>query len=192
MALFLIVYVFLMFAFLIQFQIVWPLESWLLGAFPQASVSLLFLPHGIKAIVAVLGGVPALLGIAAAHFTTDLLLSLNLDRAVYSAFSGSIIMLLPLVMFNFMTHRKLFSGLPLNDDSNTHLFRVVLVVALVASLLNGVINSAVKDDQTITFLAFKYVFGDMAGTLLAFGLLMLLRRHIMTLLEKALLIKSKN
>ena len=183
MALFAIVYILLMSAFLLQFQVIWPLESWVLGAFPATSVSLMFLPHGIKAVVAVLGGGPALLAIAAAHFTTDLLLSLSLDRALYSALSGSLIMLIPLAMFNFMTSRKLLSGITLNNDMNTSVVRVVIMIALVASLLNGLINATVHEDQKISLLAFKYLLGDMVGTILSLTLLLVLRRPIMRYLS---------
>ena len=179
MHIFSFVFSILIIAFLIQFQLIWPAESYLLENLDVGSVSLLFIPHGIKAISVVIGGLPALFAIALAHFATDMFLSLPIERALWSAFSGSIVMLLPLLVFNFLMGRQLLSSISLNDDYRLSMVRLVIAVALVSSMLNGLLNAVYHEGDGVSLLAFRYVLGDMLGTLLALAILMIFRKSVL-------------
>lgn len=174
----------LIIAFLIQFQLIWPAESYLLENLDVGSVSLLFIPHGIKAIAVVIGGLPALFAIALAHFATDMFLSLPIERALWSAFSGAIVMALPLFVFNFVMGRKLLSSISLSDDYRLSMVRLVLAVALVSSMLNGIINAVYHENSGVSLLAFRYVLGDMLGTLVALLILMLFRKSVLRFVSR--------
>ncbi|HSG03137.1 MAG TPA: hypothetical protein VLA39_05325, partial [Marinobacterium sp.] len=63
---------------LLQFNVIWPLESQLLEYSPIAVASLLFLPHGVKAICVVLAGARAIIPLFFVHLITDLAIGLSL------------------------------------------------------------------------------------------------------------------
>ncbi len=66
------VYVVLMLAFLVQFNIIFPLEQMVFSSGVVSLVSLLFIPFGFKVIFAAFGGAAAIVPIFFAHATMDL------------------------------------------------------------------------------------------------------------------------
>ena len=102
-------YVILMVSMLLQFQVIWPAEAVLLSNWSEGPASLLFLPHGIKALLIVLVGPFAVLPIALAHLTTDITIGVDVSRLLFSAVVSSAVMLIPVLMFNYVSQRPLFS-----------------------------------------------------------------------------------
>jgi hypothetical protein len=67
-----LILVLMLLAMLLQFQVIWKIESSLMEYSPVAVASLMFVPHGIRAIAAVLSGAGAFAPIFLAHRITDL------------------------------------------------------------------------------------------------------------------------
>jgi len=103
-------YLLLMVSMLLQFQLIWPAEAVLLSHWSEGPASLLFLPHGIKALLIVLVGPIAFLPIALAHLTTDIVIGVDGSRIIFSAVVSSAVMLIPMMMFNYVSQRPLFAG----------------------------------------------------------------------------------
>ncbi len=171
-------YAVLMFSMLLQFQIIWPAEAILLSHWSEGPASLLFLPHGIKALLIVLVGPIAVLPIALAHLTTDMLIGVDVDRIFFSAFISSVVMLIPVLMFNYVSQRSLFSGVMGFGFSLPQVGRLTFSIGLIAAILNALANAAWYSDSGITLLAFRYLTGDLLGILVALLLWGLLSRFV--------------
>ena len=160
-------YLFLMVSMLLQFQFIWPAEAVLLSHWSEGPASLLFLPHGIKALLIVLVGPIAVLPIALSHLTTDIVIGVDGSRLIFSAVVSSAVMLIPMMMFNYVSQRPLFSGVLGSGFSLTQMTRLTFSVGLIAALLNALANAAWFSESGITLLAFRYLTGDLLGILVA-------------------------
>lgn len=169
-------YLILMVSMLLQFKFIWPAEAVLLSQWSEGPASLLFLPHGIKALLIVLVGPIAVLPIALAHLTTDALIGVDAGRILFSAFVSSAVMLIPMLMFNYVSRRPLLSGVMRSGFSLSHVTRLTFSVGLIAALLNALTNAAWYSESGITLLAFRYLTGDLLGILVAILLWSVLSR----------------
>jgi len=160
-------YLLLMVSMLLQFQLFWPAEAVLLSHWSEGPASLLFLPHGIKALLIVLVGPIAFLPIALAHLTTDIVIGVDGSRIIFSAVVSSAVMLIPMMMFNYVSQRPLFAGVLGSGFSLTQMTRLSFSVGLIAALLNALANAAWYSGSGITLLAFRYLTGDLLGILVA-------------------------
>lgn len=160
-------YLILMVSMLLQFQFIWPAEAVLLSHWSEGPASLLFLPHGIKALLIVLVGPIAVVPIALAHLTTDIIIGVESGRVIFSILIGSGVMLVPMLMFNYVSQRPLFSGVLGAGFSLTQMTRLTFSVGLIAALLNALTNAAWYSDSGVTLLAFRYLTGDLLGILVA-------------------------
>lgn len=160
-------YLILMVSMLLQFQVIWPAEAMLLSHWSEGPASLLFLPHGIKALLIVLVGPIAFLPIALAHLTTDIVIGVDSSRLIFSAVVSSAVMLIPMMMFNYVSQRPLLSGVLGSGFSLAQMTRLTFSVGLIAALLNALTNAAWYSDSGITLLAFRYLTGDLLGILVA-------------------------
>lgn len=160
-------YVILMVSMLLQFQVIWPAEAVLLSHWSEGPASLLFLPHGIKALLIVLVGPIAVLPIALAHLTTDIAIGVDASRLLFSAVVSSAVMLIPMLMFNYVSQRPLFSGVLGLGFSLPQITRLTFSVGLIAALVNALANAAWYSESGITLLAFRYITGDLLGILVA-------------------------
>jgi len=180
-----LMYIALMFAFLVQFNIVFPLEQMVVGSGVVNLVSLLFIPFGFKVIFAAFGGASAILPIFFAHATMDLYFGRSLaEVALYGAI-GAFVVFFPLVLMNFSRERPLFRGLDL-AQGNLNIVRVILVLAFIATILNSVIQSTIHQGLRIDLLAFRYVTGDMGGTIFVLLGLVVLKRQFINLSHRML------
>lgn len=169
-------YLILMVSMLLQFQVIWPAEAVLLSHWSEGPASLLFLPHGIKALLIVLVGPIAVFPIALAHLTTDILIGVDAGRILFSAFVSSVVMLIPMLMFNYVSQRPLLSGVMGSGFSLPQMTRLTFSVGLIAALLNALANAAWFSESGITLLAFRYLTGDLLGIFVALLLWSLLSR----------------
>lgn len=160
-------YLILMVSMLLQFLFIWPAEAVLLSHWSEGPASLLFLPHGIKALLIVLVGPIAVVPIALAHLTTDIIIGVESGRVIFSILIGSGVMLVPMLMFNYVSQRPLFSGVLGAGFSLTQMTRLTFSVGLIAALLNALTNAAWYSDSGVTLLAFRYLTGDLLGILVA-------------------------
>lgn len=166
---------------LLQFQVIWDIESKILDYSPVAVASLLFIPHGIKAICVVLSGAKATIPIFLAHFITDLAIGMGAIGGVLSGSGAVVSMMLPLVLINFISQKPMFTPLAKDSTENLSLFRLVIFTAIVSSLLNSVIGAVRYGTSPLDLTAFKFFTGDLGGTLVVLGLLILMRKPLMKL-----------
>lgn len=165
----------------IQYEVIFPLESYLL---PASAASFLYLPHGIKTIMVVLSGYRALLPIFAAHLLAYVLWAVPTPSIALDALISTLVMFIPLVIWNFNRFSPLLAPLPIADESKIALFRVVLAVAFVSSLFNALLHTLLFSDESVGMLSFRFMLGDLLGTLLVLALLLLAKKPVVTLLNR--------
>lgn len=179
----LIMYAVLMLAFLVQINIIFPLEQLVVSSGVVSLVSLLFIPFGFKVIFAALGGATAILPIFFAHATMDLYFGKTLPDVVLYGAIGAFVVYFPLVLFNFSREQPLLGRIDLSQG-NFNIVRIILVLAVIATILNSVIHSTLHQGLQINLLAFRYVTGDLGGTLAVLLILVGLKRHFIRLSHK--------
>lgn len=177
------VYVVLMLAFLVQFNVIFPLEQMVVSSGVVSLVSLLFIPFGFKVIFAAFGGGAAVLPIFFAHATMDLYFGRTLSEVVLYGAIGAFVVYFPLVLFNFSRERPLFGRLDL-AQGNYNIVRLILVLAFIATALNSIIHSTIHQGLQIDLLAFRYVTGDLGGTVAVLLLLVAFKRKFIRLSHK--------
>jgi hypothetical protein len=166
---------------LIQYEVIFPLESYLL---PASAASFLYIPHGIKTVMVVLSGYRALLPIFTAHLMAYVIWAVPTPSIALDALVSTLVMFIPLVIWNFNRLAPLLAPLPIADDSKLVLFRIVLAVAFVSSLFNALLHTLLFTNESIGLLSFRFLVGDLLGTLLALTLLMLSKKHLVNLIKK--------
>lgn len=178
-------YVVLMLAFLVQFNVVFPLEQMVVSSGVVNLVSLLFIPFGFKVIFAAFGGASAILPIFFAHATMDLYFGRSISEVALYGAIGAFVVFFPLVLMNFSRERPLFGRLDL-AEGNLNIVRIILVLAFIATILNSVIHSTIHQGLQIDLLAFRYVTGDLGGTIFVLLGLVFLKRQIIGLSHRML------
>lgn len=173
-------YIALMLAFLVQTVLIFPLEQMIVGSGVVDLVSLLFIPFGFKVIFATFGGVSAILPIFFAHATMDLYFGKSLPDVALHGAIGVFVVYFPLVIMNFSRERPLFGRLDLTEG-NFNIVRVILLLAFIATILNSVIHATLHQGLQIDLLAFRYVTGDLGGTIFVLLALVLLKRQFIGL-----------
>lgn len=171
----------LLLAMLVQFQVIWQLESSLMDYSPVAVVSLMFLPHGIRSIAIVLSGAKALIPIFLTHLITDLLLGLGMVAGLISGAVTVVAMILPLVLLNFLSHKQAFEPLAQGSTENLSLFRLVIVVGAISSVANGAIGAIRYSTSPMDMVALKFFVGDMLGVAVTLVILLAAKRKLVSL-----------
>lgn len=178
-------YIALMLAFVVQVTLIFPVEQYVVGSGVVNLVSLLFIPFGFKVIFAAFGGASAILPIFFAHATMDLYFGKSLSDVLLHAGIGVFIVYLPLVLMNFSRERPLLANLDL-AQGNINIARVILVLAFIATILNSIIHSTLYQGVQIDLLAFRYVTGDLGGTIFVLLVLVLLKRQLIGISHRML------
>lgn len=167
----------------IQYEVIFPLESFLL---PASAASVLYIPHGIKVVMVVLSGYRALLPIFTAHLLAYVIWAVPTPSIALDALVSTLVVFIPLVIWNFNRLSPLLAPLPIADDSKVVLFRVVLAVAFVSSLFNALLHTLLFTNESIGLLSFRFMTGDLLGTLFVLTLLMLAKKRLVNLLTRKL------
>ena len=173
-------YAVLMLAFLVQVNIIFPIEQMVVSSGVVSLVSLLFIPFGFKVIFAALVGAAAIVPIFFAHATMDLYFGKSLSEVALYGALGAFVVYFPIVLFNFSRERPLFGRLDLSQG-NYNIARIILLLAFIATILNSVIHSTIHQGLQIDLLAFRYVTGDLGGTVAVLLLLVLFKRQFIRL-----------
>lgn len=168
----------LLISFLIQYFVIHPVESLFTDPTSSTIVSYLFLPHGVKAILLALSGPVALIPVFISQFIADLAMGYTSTYSFVSAFESSVAFLLPLVLLNYLVNRNTLSTLRLDVEFNISLVRIVLFVAVIQAFANSMIRSVIHDDAQLELLSFRYLLGDISGTVAVLALVVLFRRPI--------------
>lgn len=160
---------------LVQYNIVLPVETALTEI---DSASLMFLPHGMKAVLVVICGPLALIPIFFSHLVTDLYNGMALNDALIAGPINVLTFLVPLTLINYLGNNSPLTKLTLGSTSNLSLFRVAFAVAFIASLINGIFGAVRYGEAGIDLIAFRFVMGDMMGTAMLLILLLLLKSKV--------------
>lgn len=180
-----LMYLVLMLAFMVQFNVIFPLEQMIVSSGVVNLVSLLFIPFGFKVIFAAFGGASAILPIFFAHATMDLYFGRSLPEVALYGVIGAFVVFFPLVLMNFSRERPLLARLDL-AAGNINIARIVVVLAVIATILNSVIHATIHQGLQVDLLAFRYVAGDLGGTLFVLLGLVLLKRQLIGLTRRML------
>lgn len=172
----------LLLSFVVQIKLVFPLEQRFVPAEIVELVSLLFLPFGLKVIFATLAGTIAIIPIFLAHAFVDIYFGKGASEILLEASVGVFIIYLPIAIFNFVAQRPLLKSLDL-ESPNTNIFRYVLALALLASMLNALIHTVIFQGFNIDLLAFRFVVGDVGGTIVVLIVLIALKRPLVRLMH---------
>lgn len=174
-------------SFLIQNYVIFPIESRIFDPSAVQIASLMFIPHGVKVIVATLYGplavFPILLGqtIGIYMYTFDFQFSFSFGAiAVLGVF-------IPVFLIGYLEKGGMeSSGAALTGRNTLVLGRKVLVIALISSLLNSYFASLLNGATPESNIWLRFLAGDMIGTAVVFSVIYLMRRRIRTwLFEKS-------
>jgi len=169
----------MLFAF--QFEVLQPLEKALLGKGQIHFVDWLFLPHGLKVIFVVLLGASVLWGIFPVQLVAMwFFLGTSFETALVYAVIATSGLWLSLALLNFPAGRPLNKGFSSGEDTSFRLFRAVILIALITSLVTALGMTAwyASVDGEWVF-PFKFLIGDMLGTLVIFTILVAVRKPIL-------------
>ena len=163
---------------LLQIYVIHPIEHLLLPHKDLDHASLMYLPHGLKVLLAFVMGIsifPAVLVAQLVGFYVFFGASLN--DTVIGALYGSLAVFLPVILVNFMLARKWHQ--PASTSTNPmSLFRLFIVVVILSLFLNAALHGDYFANKGTISLPFRYMFGDMMGSLIVFGTAMIFRHQI--------------
>ena len=171
----------LLMLFAFQFEVLQPLEIELLGEGQIHFVDWLFLPHGLKVIFVVLLGTSVLWGIFPVQLVAMwFFLDKPFDTALVYAIVATSGLWVSLALLNMPAGRPLNKGFALGEDTSFRLFRAVILIALITSLITALGMStwyASVDGEWV--FPFKFLIGDMLGTLVILTILVAVRKPIL-------------
>ena len=124
--------------FAFQFEVLQPLEKELLGKGQIHFVDWLFLPHGLKVIFVVLLGASVLWGIFPVQLVAMwFFLGTSFETALVYAIIATSGLWLSLALLNVPAGRSLNKGFASGEDTSFRLFRAVILIALITSLVTA-------------------------------------------------------
>ena len=175
----------LVLAFVLQFKVIMPIEGALFPSADLSHASLLFIPHGIKMLAAYLIGIIAAPAIFVAQlFSAFFVLGVNAQDAVVGAFFGTLAAIMPVAIINFLFKSPWHEGVALHSKEGIGTFRAFIVAVMLSTFVNSVLHSAYYHADSTVMLPFRYLFGDMMGALIVFGLVILMRRQILSFIAR--------
>lgn len=167
--------------FAFQFEVLQPIEEALLGKGQIHFVDWLFLPHGLKVIFVVLLGTSILWGVFPVQLAAMwFFLGTSFETAFVYAIVATSGLWVSLALLNFPAGRTLNKGFSSGEDTSFRLFRAVILIALITSLITALGMSAwyASIDRVWVF-PFKFIIGDMLGTLVILTILVAVRKPIL-------------
>ncbi len=167
----LILFMALMTSFFLQYYVVLPVEFWLSQETAAQYASLVYLPQGVKVVAIAFVGVQALAPMILAHLLIYTLMGMDTGYMLFTSSVSVLAILIPLILFNYLTERPLFLPVLSQYLKGINLFRSVLVYAFAAALINALAMASWHVEIGIHSLALRYVFGDIFGTLVVLMLL---------------------
>ena len=163
--------------YLIQFNIILPLEKTYFGDLTKYA-SLLFLPHAVRVIAAWLIGPRAILALFPASLLSihiyESITDKDLSFYLYILFSSAS----AVIAFELLKFMKI-DVYPRGERVSS--WRNVLFAGFLASFFNSLCSvyfiEAIPDTDTLFELIFRFIFGDVLGLLVSMFVLMLLFRY---------------
>ena len=129
-------------------------------------VDWLFLPHGLKVIFVVLLGASVLWGVFPVQLAAMwFFLGTSFETALVDAIVATGGLWVSLILLNFPAGRSLTKGFVSGEDTSFRLFRAVILIALITSLITALGMSAwYASIDGVWVVPFKFLIGDMLGT----------------------------
>ena len=175
----------LVLAFVLQFEVILPVEGALFPSDDLSHASLLFIPHGLKMLAAYLLGIIAAPAIFVAQLFAGLfVLGVNAQDAAVGALFGTIAAIAPVTLLNFMFKNNWSDGVAMNTKEGIGTFRAFIVAVILSTFINSILHSAYYFDGGSITLPFRYLFGDIMGALVVFSLVILMRRQILSFIAR--------
>ena len=175
----------LLLSFELQNYVIMPIE---IALFPSKDIehaSLLFIPNGLKLLAVYLLGIVAVPAIFITQFINGLMaFNASLLDASVGALLGSIAAIAPVALINFLFKNKWYDGVALHGSEGIGTFRAFIVVVILSTFINSILHSAYYFDGGSITLPFRYLFGDIMGALVVFGLVILMRRRILSFIAR--------
>ena len=167
--------------FAFQFEVLQPIEKALLGEGQIHFVDWLFLPHGLKVIFVVLLGASILWGVFPVQLAAMwFFLGTSFETALVYAIVATGGLWVSLILLNFPAGRSLNKGFASGEDTSFRLFRAVILIALITSLITALGMSAwYASIDGVWVFPFKFLIGDMLGTLVNLTILVAVRKLIL-------------
>ena len=167
--------------FAFQFEVLQPIEKALLGEGQIHFVDWLFLPHGLKVIFVVLLGASVLWGVFPVQLAAMwFFLGTSFETALVYAIVATSGLWLSLVLLNVPAGRSLNKGFASGEDTSFRLFRAVILIALITSLVTALGMSAwYASIDGVWVFPMKFLIGDMLGTLVILAILVAVRKPIL-------------
>ena len=152
--------------FAFQFEVLQSIEMALLGKGQIHFVDWLFLPHGLKVIFVVLLGASVLWGVFPVQLAAMwFFLGTSFETALVYAIVATGGLWVSLILLNFPAGRSLNKGFASGEDTSFRLFRAVILIALITSLVTSLGMSAwYASIDGVWVFPFKFLIGDMLGT----------------------------
>jgi len=167
--------------FAFQFEVLQSIEKALLGKGQIHFVDWLFLPHGLKVIFVVLLGASILWGVFPVQLAAMwFFLGTSFETALVYAIVATGGLWVSLILLNFPAGRSLNKGFASGEDTSFRLFRAVILIALITSLITALGMSAwYASIDGVWVFPFKFLIGDMLGTLVNLTILVAVRKPIL-------------
>ena len=171
----------LLMLFAIQFEVLQPLEIELLGEGQIHFVDWLFLPHGLKVIFVVLLGALVLWGVFPVQLVAMwFFLGTSFETALIYAIVATSGLWVGLALLNMPAGRSLNKGFASGEDTSFRLFRAVILIALISSLITALgMSTWYASINGVWVFPFKFLIGDMLGTLVILAILVAVRKPIL-------------
>lgn len=167
----------------LQTQVIYPIERTLLDPSWVAVASTLFLPAGFKVIIAVIMGwmaAPAIL------LSTIFGMWLHTEDLLFSshfAVESTISLYIPILLIRFLKGGE--QGVDTTKESMS-LFRTAVVVTVIAAMLNAFFSTVLYGTSAPLGIWLHFLIGDLLGTITVVGMVVLFRQSIYLWIAKRL------
>src|SRR6056300_217313 len=171
--------------FAFQFEVLQSIEKALLGEGQIHFVDWLFLPHGLKVIFVVLLGASVLWGVFPVQLAAMLFfLGTSFETALVYAIVATAGLWVSLILLNFPAGRSLNKGFASGEDTLFRLFRAVILIALITSLITALgMSTWYASIDGVWVFPFKFLIGDILGTLVILTILVAVRKPILNTMK---------
>ena len=166
-------------SFLVQNYVIFPIESRLFDPAVVQIASLMFIPHGVKVIVATLYGHLAVFPILVGQTIGIYMYTYDFEFAFSFGAIAVLGVYIPVFLISYLERGGYEDASDVLTSKNTLLLgRKVLVIALISSLLNSYFASLLNGVTPESQIWLRFLAGDMLGAAAVFTLVYLLRSKI--------------
>ena len=154
----------LLISFSVQTYLIFPIEQYLREDQLTEIVSLIFIPHGVKVLLAMVYGAFALPAIFTAQIINGFFLTGDIEwTQIYGAVAGTLCIGLPLILHNLSVNKPLGSSSIFDLNLSFNIFWLFISWAIISSFLNSILHSLIYGFP-VDNLPWYFLFGDVFGS----------------------------